>query len=304
VIDTALARNAVRVWGAAGARWLERLPRLVEDLARDWDLALGAPFDLSFHFVIAVTVADGTPAVLKLGVPGEEGLRTEVPALRAFAGGAAVRVLDADLTRGAVLLERVVPGRRLRELVPARDVEATAVAAAVIRRLHVPPPPDCSLPEVSSHLAALDDYLATHGDRGPLPAALVVRAAGVMRELRVSSPDPVVLHGDLHHDNILSATREPWLAIDPHGLVGDPGYDIGSLLYNPCPADRDPSLTGLVPARAEHLADALAMPLDRVVAWGFVTSVLSEVWNVPPTGPPPPATRALDVANLLLPRLG
>jgi streptomycin 6-kinase len=59
----------------------------------------------------------------------------------------------------------------------------------------------------------------------------------------------------------------------------------------------------LVPARVEQLSDALAMPLDRVVARGFVASVLSEVWNVPPTGPPPPPTRAWDVANLLLPRL-
>ena len=116
----------------------------------------------------------------------------------------------------------------------------------------------------------------------------------------------MVLHGDLHHDNILRATREPWLAIDPHGLVGDPGYDVGALLYNPDPDDRDAALTALVPGRIEQLADELAMPVDRVVAWGYVKAVLSDVWSAEDWSPAvgrPPVSRALDVARLLLRRL-
>ncbi|OLF09594.1 aminoglycoside phosphotransferase family protein [Actinophytocola xanthii] len=303
MINAALARNAVRVWGAAGAQWLERLPRLLADLARNWDLVLDTPFDLTFHFVTAVTLADGTPAVLKLGVPGGEGLRTEVPALLAFDGRGAVQVLRADPARGAVLLERAVPGRRLRDLVPARHTEATAVVAALVRRLHLPAPPGCPLPDVASRIAVFDEHLRTHGDHVPLPAGLVGRAAGLMRELCESSTERVVLHGDLHHDNVLRATREPWLAIDPHGIVGDPGYEIGPLLYNPEPADRAESLTRLVPARVEQLSDMLAMPLDRTVAWGFVTAVLSEVETLRPPDPASTPTRALDVATLLLPRL-
>lgn len=114
-----------------------------------------------------------------------------------------------------------------------------------------------------------------------------------------------MLHGDLHHDNILRATREPWLAIDPHGVVGDPGYEVGALLYNPDPEDRDEALTALVPSRVEQLADELGMPQERVVAWGFVKAVLSEVWTVEDWSgsAPAPVSRALDVARLLRPRL-
>jgi streptomycin 6-kinase len=111
----------------------------------------------------------------------------------------------------------------------------------------------------------------------------------------------VLLHGDLHHDNLLRAEREPWLAIDPHGLVGDPGFDTGPLLYNPEPDDRDDRLLALAPARVEQVADALGMPVDRVRAWGYAAAVLSEVWTVEDGGPA--RTRALDVALRLLPAL-
>jgi streptomycin 6-kinase len=115
-----------------------------------------------------------------------------------------------------------------------------------------------------------------------------------------------VLHGDLHHDNILRATREPWLAIDPHGIVGDPGYELGALLFNPDPDNRDEALTALVPSRVEQLADELSAPIDRVVAWGFVKAMLSDVWSTEPWSPSAdwsPISRALDVARMLLPRL-
>ncbi|MGH3756528.1 aminoglycoside phosphotransferase family protein [Actinophytocola sp.] len=304
MIPDALRRNVETVWGAGGARWLAALPRVLAGVARDWDLTIGTPFILTYHYVVAVTRGDGTPAVLKLGVPGADSLRDEAPALRAFAGRGAVRLLRADLDRGALLLERAEPGDRLRDLVPAHDTEATSIAAGVMRRLAVPPP-DELMPDLVTQARAFDEYLARHGRGGPLSGDLVARAGGLMRELCASATERVVLHGDLHHDNILRATREPWLAIDPHGVVGDPGYETTSLLFNPDPHDRDETLTALVPARVEQLADELDMPVDRVVAWGFVKAVLSDVWTAEDWTPggPPPDSRALDVARLLLPRL-
>ncbi|HEX8347620.1 MAG TPA: aminoglycoside phosphotransferase family protein [Actinoplanes sp.] len=306
MITDELARNVVGAWGSDGARWLAELPSIVREVARDWDLTVGAPYELSYHYVAAVVCADGTPAVLKLGVPSGTSLAEEAPALAAFGGRGAVQMLRVDLDRGALLLERVTPGWRARDLVHDRDGEATSAAIGVMRRLHVPPPPGCSVPDLLSQAQAFDDYRTVHGDAGPLPLDLVLRAGGLMRELCASATDHVVLHGDLHHDNILRATREPWLAIDPHGVIGDPGYEVGSLLFNPDPVDRDERLTALVPARVEQLADGLAMPVDRVVAWGFVKAVLSDVWSAEgwsSAADRSPISRALDVARLLLPRL-
>jgi streptomycin 6-kinase len=134
VITDELARNVVGAWGDDGARWLADLPSIVRELAHDWDLTVGAPYDLSYHYVTAVTCGDGTPAVLKLGVPTGTSLAEEAPALAAFDGRGAVRLLRAELDRGA-LLERITPGWRARDLVPDRDVEATSAAVGVMRRL-------------------------------------------------------------------------------------------------------------------------------------------------------------------------
>ena len=74
--------------------------------------------------------SDGTPAILKLGPPDDP----ELDALEWFAGRGGVRVLELDRPRGAVLLERVVPGTQLRALVPEADEQATAAAAGAHAR--------------------------------------------------------------------------------------------------------------------------------------------------------------------------
>ncbi|WP_327004819.1 aminoglycoside phosphotransferase family protein [Dactylosporangium sp. NBC_01737] len=105
ILTAALARNVAGVWGAAGERWLADLPGLLTGLAADWELTLGAPYDLTFHYVAAVRCADGTPAVLKVGFE----LAVEATALTAFDGRGAARLLRADPARGALLLEQVSP---------------------------------------------------------------------------------------------------------------------------------------------------------------------------------------------------
>jgi hypothetical protein len=120
MIPPALARNVTENWGTDGARWLDALPGLLDEIARDWHLTIGAPYVLSFNWVCAATRADGSPAVLKLGVPAGH-LRVEAEALRIYDGHGAVRLLAEDADRGALLLERATPGRMAATLVPARD---------------------------------------------------------------------------------------------------------------------------------------------------------------------------------------
>ena len=298
-IPPALARNVTENWGHDGARWLGSLPGLLDETARDWHLTVGSPYRLSFHWVTTVIRADGSPAVLKLGVPAGH-LAAEAEALQIYDGHGAVRLLDHDPDRGALLLERADPGTPVTALVPARDEAATAALIGAARRLHRPPPAGCKLPRLTAEGESFRSHLARFPGDDPLPRRLVEHAGELFDDLCASASPDLVLHGDLHHDNLLSADREPWLAIDPHGVVGDVGYDCGAMLYNPDPDRRDDDLLTLVPARIEQLADGLAMPIDRVVAWGFVMGVLSEVWTAQGGTP---GSRALDVATMLLPRL-
>jgi streptomycin 6-kinase len=299
-IPPALARNVVETWAGDGVRWLARLPELIDEVARDWELTVGAPYPLSFHWVTPVIRADGSPAVLKLGVPGEH-LSAQAEALQLYGGRGAVRLLGHDPERGALLLEHADPGSPAAALVPGADAEATAALVGVGRRLHRVPPAGCTLPELSGEAESFSAHLRRFPGDDPVPRRLVERAGALFGELCASAPDHLLLHGDLHHDNVLRAQREPWLAIDPHGVVGDPGYDCGAMLYNPEPWRREDDLLGLVPARIEQLADGFGIPVERVTAWGFVMGVLSEVWTAQGDGVP--GSRALDVATMLYPRL-
>lgn len=267
-----LRSTVSRTWGAAGAAWYATHGDLLDRLASELDLELGPPLPQSFHAVRAVTRADGTPAVLKAGVPDGH-LDAEIATLRAYDGRGAVRLLWADPARGALLLERAVPGH---DLGTVPDDEATAVIADRLRLLHTAPVPD-GLDHVRSEQDAFAAHLTRFPGDDPLPRRTVEHAAALWAELCADPGRDVLLHGDLHHHNVLAATRDPWLAIDPHGRVGDPGYDCGQVLYNPLDAD-PPDLAARAPRRLEQLADVLGLGRDRAMAWGFAVCVLSEVW--------------------------
>lgn len=300
-LPAAFTRTVEESWGEPGRRWLAGLPGLVTRLLQDWELRLVEPLPLSMNWVGRVLRADGTTAVLKLGVPEAGHLADEATALECFAGRGAITVQARDDARGALLLEDARPGSQARSLVPQRDEEATAVLIGIIKRLHRPAPAGVALPELSGRSASFAGHLRRFPGDDPLPQHLVERAGELFGELCATAPGRVVLHGDLHHDNVLAAEREPWLAIDPHGVVGDPGYEIGALLYNPDPDGADDTVLGLVEARMEQLADGLGMPVERVVAWGFVQAVLSEVWTFEGNGTR--TGRPLRLAVRLLPLL-
>jgi streptomycin 6-kinase len=119
------------------------------------------------------------------------------------------------------------------------------------------------------------------GTTGPFPAWLVDLAENLFAELLAAAPEPVLLHGDLHHYNILAAQRRPWLAIDPKGVAGEPAYEIGALLRNPMPQISDEAdLERLLARRLDQLAEFLALDRQRLAAWGVAQAVLSAWWSI------------------------
>jgi streptomycin 6-kinase len=274
------AQRVSQVWGESGRRWLDRLPGLVEHCARQWSLAVGPPFPLSYNYVAPATRPGGGPAVLRLGVPGTQELVTGAEALRLAAGAGMAMVLAVDLDAGALLLERVEPGGHLAVLAAEDDEAATAVLLDVMRRIHRPVPDPVFFPTVEDWGEAFGRLRSRHaGGTGPLPAALVDRAERLYAELVASSAPAVLLHGDLHHDNVLRSSRAGWLAVDPKGLLGEPAYEVGALLHNPWPdllCWPDPGR--LLGRRVHQLAEGLGVDPERVRDWGFAFAVLSAVW--------------------------
>ncbi len=137
-------RRIISVWGEAGHEWLRRLPHILNTCRDRWGLSLPAPVpNLSYNLVMKVVRADGTEAILKVGVPNQE-LLTEIAALRWYRGQGTVPLLAADPKLGALLLKRILPGSPLSEF--ENDEQAALIAAQLMRDLPVPVPAEHPFP--------------------------------------------------------------------------------------------------------------------------------------------------------------
>lgn len=234
---------------------------------------------MSYNYVAPATAVDGERVVVKAGVPTRE-LANEITTLRLFGGRGAVRLIEADAESGLILLERIVPGELL--LTVEDDDAATKVLADVLQRLGPTAPPDHRLPSVRDWFGGFARLRNKYGGAtGPLPEGAVDRAEKLVAELLDSMSDVVVLHGDLHHWNILSAEREPWLAIDPQGVIGEREYEVGAWLRNPFPQVANmPGFSRMTSRRVDILAERLGCQRARLLGWGYCQAVLSAVWSL------------------------
>ena len=135
------------------------------------------------------------------------------------------------------------------------------------------------LPPLAEWFRAFARHRAFYGGAGPFAERTLSHAEGVVWELFASVETEVLLHADFHHDNLLTAEREPWLAIDPHGMIGDPGYEVGPFLLNPWPQDGQPKSAQLLARRLDIFAEELAYDRERLRLWGVAHAVLSACWS-------------------------
>lgn len=266
--------------------WLEHFPEHLRTCEERWQIRVtGLVEELSFNVVAFAKGDDSTPYVLKLSPPSEDFSR-EISALRLYDGDGICRLVEADEKVGAMLLERLQPGVSLRNT--DDDEGATRTAAELMQHLWRPVTEPNSFRSLRSWAREL--YTYPQQPAGPLPRNLVDKATGLFDELLQTTEPPVLLHADLHHDNILSADRAPYratvhLAIDPKGIVGPRGYDVATFLRNPTGVERRPDLRRILDARVNIFSEMLDLSPREVAAWGFAHSVLSAVWSLSETNP-------------------
>lgn len=292
VIPTDFARKMYECHGQEKASaWLAKLPTILARCAERWQLTIFPSFpNLSYHYAAPAELRmNSMPVVIKACSPtGEFG--EEVEALRLFQDGGIVRLLEVEMEDEVILLERLLPGTLLSQLVPDQDERATSILASVMQRLWRPAPIGHTFPTVEGWGRGLARLRPQYnGGYGPFPPRLVQEAEVLFKELSASATQHMLLHGDLHHANILLAGNM-WRAIDPKGLVGDPGYETGALFYNPLGwMTTMPDPRKILARRVAQLAEELAMERARIRGWGLAQSVLSAWWSVEgdPTAVPP-----------------
>lgn len=209
--------------------------------------------------------------VLKIAVNKQEAMR-EVRALEAFSRRGAIGLIDYDEKLSALILQRAVPGYPLSSI--RDDDRATAIFCAVFQRLHLPAitGPHESIQE---HVSAVTRYQQKLAASGPLPEAWVARALEYLNGLIASTSSTVLLHGDLHHTNILRH-QDGWIVIDPKGILGDRHFDVIPYLLN-FPTRQGDAET-VLSRRMAMLAERLGLEEKRIAMWGVAKGILDACW--------------------------
>ena len=246
---------------ADGAAWLQRLPRTIADLKQRWSLTLSPPFEeeASCSWVAPCVRQDGTPAVLKIGLPHMEA-ENEIDGLLFWEGDPTVFVIEADLELNAMLLECCDPGTTLRE---RPENEQDRVIAALLKGLWRTLPDAHPFRPLSEMIASWAKETLEKGDRLP-DIGLAEEGLRIFETLLNDAPCDVLLATDLHAGNVLRAQREPWLVIDPKPFYGDPAYDATQHLLN-CKE----RLRSKPKSTIGRFADLLDVDPERVRLWTF-----------------------------------
>ena len=263
--------------GEAARTWLARLPDLVGELSMRWGLRVtGDPMHGYMALVVPVLRGDARCA-LKVSWIDDETVN-EAAALALWNGRGAVRLLDADDTAGALLLEWLDPRRRLAE---ADLSVAVPVAGRLLRRLAVPVPagwpgrPVLRLGQWALDLAAeLPGRWRATGRPFPerrldeavdMAAALAPRAGGLLA------------NRDLHYWNVLAGEREPWLVIDPKVMRGDAEFGLAPLLWRRLGEAGGPA--GLR-RRFDALVDEAGLDAELARGWTLLRAVDYQLWGL------------------------
>jgi len=243
-----------------GRDWLRQLPNIIDECVHRWALRLDRPYEQSnVSVVFPATTAQGLSAVLKIQFPHPE-CTHEAEALRRWSGNGAVQLLDSDATLNALLLERCEPGEHLSTVKP--DV-ALGVLMELLPRLWV----DADEPFVTlrKEAATWTEQLPFSWERArrPFEVGLLDAALEALAILPESQGRQVLVHQDLHGDNVLRAAREPWLAIDPKPLVGEREFSLAPIVRS---YEFGHSRERVI-QRLDNLASNLGLNRERARLW-------------------------------------
>jgi streptomycin 6-kinase len=253
---------------AVGASaWVAELPLVIRTIEADWRITVGRPYpDSTEAFVAEAVCDDGSEAVLKLIVPRDvDAVAHETTVLRLAAGEGCARLLEADVARGALLLERL--GRSLHELrLPiGRRHEILVSAASRIWR-HAPA---AGLPTGAAKAQWLVEFVMRTWEELDHPcserAVEYALACAARRGEAHRDETAVVVHGDVHQWNALEAGDE-FKLVDPDGLLAEPEYDLGIVM-------REDPLDGDLRDRARWLAGRTGLAETAIWEWGVIERV-------------------------------
>lgn len=276
---------------------MRSLQQRVDECIRKWDLVVQTTLETRSSYLAFGTRGDEGVVLKVIREAGDEWGSGDV--LRAFDGRGVVRVYEQ--MDGAVLLERLQPATALADMaLNGGDESAIEAIADVIRRMSNPlAAPAC----VTVHDWGNGFQRYREGGDRQVPAELVAHAERLYLDLAMSQRQVRLLHGDLHHYNVLFDSDRNWLAIDPKGVVGELEYEVGAALRNPGGHPELFASPATIETRIARFEAELKLNSERALAWGYAQAVLSAIWTVEDGSMIDSETAGIRLANAIRPML-
>lgn len=270
--------RVINTHGELGQVWLKELPDLIEYCQSRYRLTINkAMTALSVNYTTQATTEAREQLIVKFCLPSAE-TYNEINALNFLRSDSMVQLLHSDNERGILVLEKLQPGLMLSTL--PNDDKATRIAAQLMQKILKPAPHGnpFNFPTTQEWFERLN-----HPIELPITFSnhFIDNAKNIANDLHQEKNELILLHGDLHHFNILSAHQQTWLAIDPKGIIGPREYEVGALLRNPIPdiiSNRDTK--AVLARRIDILSEILHYDRKEIIAWGFAQAVLASVWSI------------------------
>lgn len=275
-------RYATREFGREAEAWLADLPSILGRCCDKWGLTLGAPAaEIKVNYIAYVALGNGEQAVLKVGVPHDD-FSAEMEALAIYQGRGINRLIDCDKTLNAMLLERLRPGEMLDSVESAS--ERSEIAARILQNLHaIPPPLNHTLPHFMDWMqsAFADARNCEDPARARGYIEQIERVESMMEILMEPDEPQMLLHGDLHHWNILSDAERGWMAIDPKGVIGASCLDVGRFINNAMGFSATAAQKRAILREAVAIFSAvLGENEERMFAGAFCDKIMGSSWGL------------------------
>jgi streptomycin 6-kinase len=265
--------------------------RRLQDRVRAWNVSVEKTHETERSAFVRGT-RGGDAVVIKIAKHRDDEWRAG-ETLQRFGGRGVIPVLES--TEGATLLPRLEPGTPLASVCRKDDEKATEILADVIRRLF--PAQVGGWPLVQDWAGSFDRYL--RGSDTAIPRDLAAEAQRVYLDLCATQRDVRLLHGDLHHDNVLFDATRGWVAIDPKGVIGETEFETGAALRNPIELPELFTDPHVIDARVRRFSGELTLDESRVVAWASTQAVLAAIWLIEDGEPVQPDHPWLTLAQRL-----
>jgi streptomycin 6-kinase len=272
----AFEMKIIGAFGQTGKEWLGKLESLVYTYLKKWKLqSEGAVENLSYNYVLKVIDDSGNRAILKLGIANYD-FGNEIRTIQTYNGSGCAKLIKADSENGVMLLEHLQPGTMLTEVEELLAIKNFSYVWTVLRRKVEE---NADHPSIADWMQAFDRYLEKYyTNEGPLSKHFVFLAKNYFNEIASSSDNNDLLHGDLHHENILYSNNYGWLAIDPKGVKGDTYFDFISFLTNQLFNKPDPRQ--LLEQRVFLLCEEMQLNKERLLKAAVAMSTLYACWGI------------------------